>query len=208
MSCYVQCNVAQRCVTVWNLAPKRPGSVHHHFLGIQLPRIKGQPGLLYDPQGNESSDSNISWYRDKPLPPILAEIAVLWANAWCCLKPLYFRMVHCTITGNWNLENFYLSQSLWAETLCLELSTADVTGGWDISSHISLRAALKASGVSSVLLGSFLFFPHICVVRGSIHAVGVATLNHGYRMASAPNWLFPESRWWLAGPTKMMKKFF
>ena len=170
MSCYDQCNVAQRCVKFWNLALKRPGSVHLHFLGIQLPCIKGQPGLLYDPQMNESRDSNISWYRDKPLPPILAEIAVLWANAWCCLKSLYFRMAHCTITGNWNLEKVSTSaKACSTETLCFELSAGDVTGECNISSHISLRVALKASGVCSVLFSSFLFFPHICMVPGNGH---------------------------------------
>lgn len=119
---------------------------------------------------NESRDSNISWYRDKPLPPTLAEITVLWANAWCCLKSLYFRMAYCTITGNWNLEKVSTSaKACSTETLCFELSAGDVTGECNISSHISLRVALKASGVCSVLFSSFLFFPHICMVRGNGH---------------------------------------
>lgn len=28
------------------------------------------------------------------------------------------------------------------------------------------------------------------MVRGSIHAVEMATLNHGYQMASVPSWLY------------------
>lgn len=65
---------------------------------------------------------------------------------------------------------------------------------WDVTfgSHISLRivleagVALEASGVCSVfcLFSPFLSFPPTRMVCGRVHAVEMATLNHGNWKAS------------------------